>query len=96
MPLQYSNLNSRLLQRDYWRISELATTAERKARTYTNKKGIVRKIKAQPAKHGLLPLGESTIYDKVRKGGMPSPIRMSERITAWRTADLIEWLDSKQ
>lgn len=96
MQRQYSNLNSRLLQRDYWRISELATTAERKARTYTNKQGIVRTIKVQPAKHGLLPLGESTIYDKVRKGDMPPPIRLSERVSAWRTADLIEWLESKQ
>ncbi|TCB48526.1 AlpA family phage regulatory protein [Acinetobacter sp. ANC 4779] len=85
-----------LLKREYWRICQLATTAEHKARIYKTKSGLTRKIKARPATDGLLPLGRSTIYDLVRKGDMPAPVKLSKRVSAWRTADLIEWLDSKQ
>ncbi|ENU71031.1 AlpA family transcriptional regulator [Acinetobacter baumannii] len=90
------NTYKRLLECEYWRICQLATTAEHKERIYKTKNGLMRKIKARPPSIGILPLGRSTIYDLVRKGDMPAPIRLSERVSAWRTADLIEWLDSKQ
>lgn len=90
------NINRRLLKREYWRISELATTAEHKERIYKTKDGLERRIKARPPSSGILPLGRSTIYDLVRKGDMPAPVRLSERVSAWRTTDLIEWLESKQ
>lgn len=96
MSPQDSNIYSRLLKRDFWRISELATTAQHKARNYTTKDGKTRIIKACPPIQGLLPFGRSTIYSLVRKGHMPAPVRLSERVSAWRTADLIEWLESKQ
>lgn len=96
MSPQDPNIYKRLLEREYWRISQLATTAEHKERTYTTRDGNSRRIKARPSNQGLLPLGRSTIYELVRKGDMPAPVRLSERVSAWRTADLIEWLESKQ
>ncbi|MFW1993414.1 MULTISPECIES: helix-turn-helix transcriptional regulator [Acinetobacter] len=96
MTVQIQNTNRRLLQREFWRISELATSAEHKTRIYKAKDGTNRTIKARPANEGLLPFGRSTIYDLVRKGDMPPPIKLSERVSAWRSADLIEWLESKQ
>lgn len=96
MSPQNPNIYNRLLMREYWRISELATTAEHKERIYKTKDGLERKIKARPPSSGILPLGRSTIYDLVRKGDMPAPVRLSERVSAWRTTDLIEWLESKQ
>lgn len=96
MSVQIQQTNRRLLQREFWRISELATTAEHKSRTYRSKDGLIRTIKAKPASEGLLPFGRSTIYDLVRKGDMPAPVRLSERVSAWRSTDLIEWLESKQ
>ncbi|MBS5989981.1 Predicted transcriptional regulator [Acinetobacter baumannii] len=90
------NINRRLLNREYWRISDLASTAEHKERTYRTKDGLERRIKARPPSVGILPLGRSTIYDLVRKGDMPAPVHLSERVSAWRTTDLIEWLESKQ
>lgn len=89
------NIYKRLLERDYWRICQLATTAEHKARIYKAKGGTTRTVKARPASEGLLPFGRSTIYDLVRKGDMPAPIKLSERVSAWRTNDLITWLESK-
>lgn len=91
-----SSLNNRLLQREYWRISDLATTSEHKERTYQTKQGLTRTIKPRPHSVGILPLGRSTIYELVRKGDMPAPVSLSQRVSAWRTTDLIEWLESKQ
>lgn len=96
MSFQNQPINTLLLQREFWRISELATTAEHKSRIYKSKDGTTRTIKARPSYLGILPLGRSTIYDLVRKGDMPAPVRLSERVSAWRTSDLIEWLESKQ
>lgn len=95
MSVHLQQTNRRLLQREFWRIAELATTAEYKARIYKTKDGTTRTVKARPSRMGILPFGRSTIYELVRKGDMPAPIKLSERVSAWRTADLIEWLESK-
>ncbi|WP_369027702.1 helix-turn-helix transcriptional regulator [Acinetobacter baumannii] len=78
------------------RIGQLSTTAERKQRIYKDRKGRTRIIKARPAKKGILPMGESTIWEKVRRGEFPQPIKISPRITCWRKSDIVEWLESKQ
>lgn len=96
MSPQDPSIYKRLRERDYWRICQLATTAEHKERIYRTKDGLERKIKARPPSVGILPLGRSTIYDLVRKGDMPPSVRLSSRVSAWRTSDLIEWLESKQ
>ncbi|MQW91943.1 AlpA family phage regulatory protein [Acinetobacter wanghuae] len=77
-------------------MSQIATTAERRARSYITKDGKIRHIKARPARIGLLPLGESTIWDKVRQGSFPQPYRLSDRITAWKSEDIQNWLDAIQ
>lgn len=83
------------INRQYIRMGEMATTAERKPRTYITKEGKTIQIKGKPAKQGLLPMGESTIWEKVRKGEFPQPVRLSERITAWRLSDVQAWMTSK-
>lgn len=77
------------------RMAELATTAPRKERTYKAKDGKTRIIKARPERKGLLPMGESTIWDRVRAGDFPQPVKLTERITAWRIEDIYEWMQSK-
>lgn len=77
------------------RMAELATTAPRKERIYKAKDGTTRIIKARPERKGLLPMGESTIWDKVRAGEFPQPLKLTERITAWRIEDIHEWMLSK-
>ncbi|MCU4305928.1 helix-turn-helix transcriptional regulator [Acinetobacter ursingii] len=77
------------------RMAELATTAPRKERVYKAKDGTTRIIKARPERKGLLPMGESTIWDKVRAGEFPQPVKLTERITAWRIEDIHEWMCSK-
>lgn len=77
------------------RMAELATTAPRKERIYKANDGTTRIIKARPERKGLLPMGESTIWDKVRAGEFPQPVKLTERITAWRIEDIHAWMLSK-
>ena len=42
-----------------------------------------------------LPFSESTLRRKVKAGEFPSPIRLSDRVVAWRIADVSEWLQSR-
>ena len=83
------------MQQRYIRMAELATTAARKPRTYTTKQGQTRIIKGRPARRGMLPFGESTIWEKVKSGDFPKPVKLSERITAWRSEDIETWMASK-
>lgn len=42
-----------------------------------------------------LPFGSSTLWAWSRNGRFPSPIRLSNTMTAWRNADVIEWLNNQ-
>lgn len=37
--------------------------------------------------------GRSAIYERVREGTFPKPIRLGQRCTRWRVADVQAWLD---
>ena len=41
-----------------------------------------------------LPFGSSTLWAGSRDGRFPAPVKLSPTMTAWRNADVIEWLES--
>ena len=41
----------------------------------------------------VVPFSRSTIWRKVASGDFPKPVKLSERVTAWRGQDIIDWLD---
>ena len=41
-----------------------------------------------------LPFGSSTLWAWSRDGRFPAPAKLSPTMTAWRNADVIEWLES--
>ena len=41
-----------------------------------------------------LPFGTSTLWAWSRDGRFPAPVKLSPTMTAWRNADVIEWLNS--
>jgi predicted DNA-binding transcriptional regulator AlpA len=41
-----------------------------------------------------LPFGSSTLWAWSRDGRFPAPVKLSPTMTAWRNADVIEWLES--
>ncbi|MEO3385253.1 AlpA family phage regulatory protein [Mesorhizobium sp. CAU 1741] len=42
---------------------------------------------------GPLPISRSTWWKGVKEGRYPQPIKLGPRITAWRTADIIELVE---
>lgn len=47
---------------------------------------------AKRGHHGVLPVSAATVWSWVRNGKFPKPVKVSEKITAWRTADVREYL----
>ena len=42
-----------------------------------------------------LPFGSSTLWAWSKDGRFPSPVRLSPTMTAWRNADVIQWLNNQ-
>lgn len=39
-----------------------------------------------------LPFSAPTLWRKVKKGSFPKPIKLSERVTAWKVGDVRAWI----
>lgn len=51
--------------------------------------GFVRLADLRP----IIPISDSTLWRRVRAGTFPAPIKLSERVTAWRAEEVRAWLD---
>lgn len=49
-----------------------------------------------PTRPAPLPFSAATFWRRVQEGTFPSPIKLSERITAWRVGDVRAWLAAQQ
>lgn len=45
---------------------------------------------------GMLPISPATLWRWVKNGDFPPPIKLSARVTAWRIADVENWLTARQ
>lgn len=43
----------------------------------------------------IVPFSSATLWRKVKTGEFPKPVKLSERITAWKTTDVKLWIESK-
>lgn len=48
-----------------------------------------------PAVEGSVALKRSAIYDGVRKGTFPKPVRIGRQAVAWRQSDIAAWINSR-
>ena len=55
--------------------------------------GYLRQSQLIPA---IVPFSSATLWRKVKAGDFPRPVKLSERITAWRVEDIREWMQSRQ
>lgn len=55
--------------------------------------GFVRQSRLIPA---IVPFSSATLWRKVKAGTFPSPVKLSERITAWRVEEVREWMQSRR
>ncbi len=42
----------------------------------------------------LIPVSKSTFWEGIKTGRYPKPVKLSERITAWRVSDIQKFLNS--
>jgi prophage regulatory protein len=43
---------------------------------------------------GLLPISRATFYGYIQEGRIPKPIKLGERISAWREQDILDFINS--
>lgn len=52
--------------------------------------GFIRERQLRPH---ILPVAHSTLWRMVAEGRFPKPIKLSERVTAWRIEDVMAWTE---
>ena len=58
-------------------------------------KGQTRRLKEKPARNGLLPITEKTLWTWVKSGKFPQ-LRRLNGATVWKTDEVFAWLESRQ
>jgi predicted DNA-binding transcriptional regulator AlpA len=43
----------------------------------------------------VLPFSSATLWRLVKAGKFPAPVRLSDRITAWRVEDVRTWMQAR-
>lgn len=49
----------------------------------------------RPAVEGLTGLSRTTIYDMMKRGEFPRPVKLTEKAVAWPESAIVEWLASR-
>ncbi len=49
---------------------------------------IIGDLNAKPPIPGLIPVCKSTWYAGIKEGRFPAPVRLGERVVAWRVEDI--------
>jgi prophage regulatory protein len=42
----------------------------------------------------LVPFSKSTLWRRVQEGSFPKPVKLSPRVTVWRTSDILSWIEA--
>lgn len=88
-----------LTQEQFLRIKDLANYPEKQATIHTYKsganKGKTKNINARPASKGLIGVSDKTIWQWVKQGQFPAPIKLSDGVTVWRMSEVSAWINSQ-
>lgn len=86
-------------QDQFLRIKDLANFPAKQASIYTYKsgasKGKTKNISARPASKGMVGVSDKTIWQWIKNGEFPAPIKLSDSVTVWRLSDVHAWMQSK-
>ena len=55
--------------------------------------GFIRQAQLIP---DVVPFSAATLWRRCKAGKFPKPIKLSERVTAWRVGDIREFLDAQR
>jgi prophage regulatory protein len=42
-----------------------------------------------------VPFSAATLWRRVRSGDFPKPVKLSDRVTAWRVEDVRDWIERR-
>lgn len=56
----------------------------------------VEKLLRRPEVEARTGLSRSTIYDWIKRGEFPQPVKLGTRLVAWRESDVTAWLESRE
>lgn len=70
-------------------IATAATNPATEPRTVLPDTGFLR----QPQVLFLVPISKSTLWRRVQARTFPEPVKLSERVTAWRAEDIRSWIN---
>ncbi|MEB6681145.1 helix-turn-helix transcriptional regulator [Acinetobacter lwoffii] len=88
-----------LNQERFLRIKDLANFPAKQASTHVYKSGInkgkSKLVNARPASKGLLGVSDKTIWNWVKRGEFPAPVKLSPTVTVWRLSDVQAWMKKK-
>lgn len=83
----------------FLRIKQIASTSATSEKVHVYKSGEnagkQRIIRAKEAHQGIIPVSAKTIWEWVRKGQFPKPVKLSDNVTVWRKSDIDAWLEDK-
>ena len=51
---------------------------------------------AEPPIPAMFPVCKSTWWSGIKSGRYPAPIKLSERCTAWKLSDLLDWIEQQR
>ena len=54
------------------------------------------KLIRRPEVEARTGLSRSTLYDWMKRGQFPQPVKLGARAVAWRESDVTAWLESRQ
>lgn len=54
------------------------------------------KLLRRPEVEGITALSRSTIYEWMKRGEFPQPVKLGTRLVAWRQSDIDAWLQSRE
>lgn len=75
-------------QDQFLRIKDLANFPAKQATIHTYKSGVskgkTKNISARPASKGMVGVSDKTIWQWVKRGEFPAPVKLSDSVTVWQ------------
>ena len=54
------------------------------------------KLLRRPEVESVTGLSRSTLYDWMKRGEFPQPVKLGTRLVAWRESDVNSWLEARE
>ena len=53
-------------------------------------------ILRKPRVLALIGIGNTSLYEAIKRGDFPAPVKLGVRAVGWRRSDIESWLDSRE